>query len=187
MLHGDDAALRSHQRSFYGDAGSPYRENGIPQLHLKLGHNDRADLTADIADGTGAEPLIVKADLVGAPIVLIDDEHGGGGVDAPVDHVLKLIVLDGAGGLTALVVEDVAVPETGVPHIIEDVGVTGIGQHHDLTGGLHRRDQIFVLTGDIQNEQGGEIQLVIFRKVAEPAKNGGIAKIGTVHNDSSLE
>lgn len=94
---------------------APYRENGIPQLHLKLGHDHGADLTADIADGTGAEPLIVKADLVGAPIVLIDDEHGGGGVDAPVDHVLQLIVLDGAGGLTALVVEDVGSPRDRRP------------------------------------------------------------------------
>ena len=116
----------------------------------------------------------------------MDNQHGGGGVDATVDPILKFIVLDGTGGLAALVIQDVAVSQTGVPHIIENVGVPGVGKHHDLTGGLDGGNQVLVLPGDVQNQQSGKVQLVIFRKIAQPAENGCVAEIGSFHKSSSF-
>ena len=138
-------------------------------------------------DGTGGELLIGKTHLIGAAVVLIDDEHAGRRVDAPVDHVLEFVVLDGAGGVAALVVPHVAAAEFRVPHVIEDVRMSRVREHHDLTGGLYRRDDILVLPGDVQDLQRAEVQLRVLREIAEPLQDQFVVEVQFFHENAPFK
>lgn len=153
---------------------------------MHLVEDDRADLAADVVDRAAREARVVHTDLVGGAGVRIEDEHGGGGVDAAVDHVLELAVLDRAGRLGAGVVPYVAVAQTGAPHTVEDVRMTRLGEHENRVVGFHGRDQVFVLAGNIENFHLFKVDLRVFRVVLQPCEDLRVAEHSVCHNAHSF-
>ena len=123
----------------------------------------------------------MHADLIGRARVRIEHEHGRRGVDAAVDHVLELAVLDRAGRLGAGVVPDIALAQTGAPHAVKDVCVTCLGEHENRVVRLDRWDQVFIFARNIEDLHLFEIDLRIIRIILQPGKNLRIAEHAVCH------
>ena len=181
VLDRDDRSLARDERGLDRDGLARNDADRVVGRHVHLVEDDRADLAADVADGAAREARVVHADLIGRARVRIEHEHGRRGVDAAVDHVLELAVLDRAGRLGAGVVPDIALAQTGAPHAVKDVCMTCLGEHENRVVRLDRRDQVFIFARNIEDLHLFEIDLRIIRIILQPGKNLRIAEHAVCH------
>ena len=80
-------------------------------------------------------------------------------------------MLHGALGLGALVVPDLAVPHAVVPHIVKDLRVVSVGEDQDGPVALDSGHQVLVVPGDVQDADGGQVDMGVVGKVFQPGQN----------------
>ena len=96
------------------------------------------------------------------------DEHGGGDVHAPVDHFRQQVVLHGAGWLGAFIIPNLTVTHALVPHVVKDFGVVAVGEDQHGRVGVHGGHQVPVGAGDVQDADGGQVDVGVFGKILQP-------------------
>ena len=85
-------------------------------------------------------------------------------------------MLDLPGRFRALVVPDLTVSQTRIPHLIEHIRITCLHESQRGPVGFHRRDQILVLSGNIQHLDLFQIHRRILGEILQPLYNNVIGK-----------
>ena len=85
-------------------------------------------------------------------------------------------MLDGTGGIRALVVPDGAVAQARIPHAVEDIRMARLGKNQHRRMGFHRGDQVFVFAGDIQKLDLLQVHLRVVGEILEPGQDMGIVE-----------
>ena len=121
VFYSGDRSLRSDQRRFDGNAFAADNYQIVLGIHCHLIQDNGPDFTAHILDGASLQQLITQADLCTITGIGINDQHTGGGIDTPVDHILYLFVQDLTAGVGAFVIPDLTLAQTCVPKAIKDI------------------------------------------------------------------
>ena len=151
VFNRDDVPFGGDQCCFNSDAFSADDADGVIGIDMDLIQDDGADLASYIPNGTSGEAAVPHTDLVSGTGFGVHDQHTGGGVDASVDHVLQLIIFNGAGGIGAVIVPNGTFAQTYVPHAIEDLLVAGFGENQSGGIGFYGGDQVLIFSGDVQD------------------------------------
>ena len=165
VLHGDDRAFAAHHGRFDRDGFAGDDTEILALVDLHLGEQHRADLRTHVFYGAGGKILIVHAELDRASGVRIEDDHARGCVDAAVDHRRDLVPLDGTGRLGTFIVDDLALAEAHIPHLVENILIPRLGEDQHAAVRLHGGDQILVFPGDVEDLHMLEIDVGILRKI----------------------
>lgn len=88
---------------------------------------------------------------------------------------------NGTRGIGALVVPHVAFSQTRVPHAVEDIRVARLSEYQHGGVGLHCGDEVFVLSGDIQQLYLFQVHPGILGKILEPGQDMGICEQMVFH------
>ncbi len=171
VLHRDDLALGGDDGGLDRNARAADHADRVPQGDMHFVKNNGADFAAHIADGAAREAAVLHAHFIGRAGVAVENQHGGGRVDAAVNHVAQLVGKDCAARLGAFIIPHDAVAQTGVPHSVKNILMPSLGKDQHGLVGFHRRDEVPVFTGNIQNFDFLQVDIGVLRIVLQPCED----------------